>query len=60
MLATAQSCAVVGLEGYIDQVEVETSPNLPTYVTYLNQVWQTSLSESLRLIPPPGFPVLPG
>ena len=28
MLAVAQSCAVVGLEGYVVQVEVDVSPGL--------------------------------
>ncbi len=31
MLAVAQSCAVVGLEGYIVQVEVDVSPGLPKF-----------------------------
>ena len=31
MLAMAQSCAVVGLEGYIVQVEVDISPGLPAF-----------------------------
>ena len=31
MLATSQSCAVVGLEGYIVQVEVDISPGLPKF-----------------------------
>ncbi|MSQ06447.1 MAG: ATP-binding protein [Dehalococcoidia bacterium] len=31
MLATAQSCAVVGLDGYIVQVEVDISPGLPAF-----------------------------
>ena len=29
MLATAQTCAVVGLDGYIVQTEVDISPGLP-------------------------------
>ena len=31
MLATSQSCAVVGLEGYIVRVEVDISPGLPKF-----------------------------
>ncbi|MFQ6029671.1 MAG: YifB family Mg chelatase-like AAA ATPase [Dehalococcoidia bacterium] len=31
MLATAQTCAVVGLDGYIVQVEVDISPGLPAF-----------------------------
>ena len=31
MLATVQSCAVVGLDGYIVQVEVDISPGLPVF-----------------------------
>ena len=31
MLATTQSCAVVGLDGYIVQVEVDISPGLPAF-----------------------------
>ena len=31
MLAVAQSCAVVGLDGYIVQVEVDISPGLPAF-----------------------------
>ena len=31
MLATIQSCAVVGLDGYIVQVEVDISPGLPAF-----------------------------
>ena len=31
MLATTQSCAVVGLDGYIVQVEVDISPGLPVF-----------------------------
>ena len=31
MLASAQTCAVVGLEGYIVQVEVDISPGLPAF-----------------------------
>ncbi len=31
MLATAQSCAVIGLDGLIVQVEVDISPGLPTF-----------------------------
>ena len=31
MLATARTCAVVGLDGYIVQVEVDISPGLPAF-----------------------------
>ena len=31
MLATTQACAVVGLDGYIVQVEVDISPGLPVF-----------------------------
>ena len=31
VLATTQSCAVVGLDGYIVQVEVDISPGLPAF-----------------------------
>ena len=31
MLATAQTCAVLGLDGYIVQVEVDISPGLPAF-----------------------------
>lgn len=31
MLATAQSCAVIGLDGLIVQVEVDISPGLPAF-----------------------------
>ena len=31
MLATAQICAVVGLDGFIVQVEVDISPGLPAF-----------------------------
>jgi len=31
MLATAQTCAVAGLDGYIVQVEVDISPGLPAF-----------------------------
>ena len=31
MLATAQTCAVVGLDGFIVQVEVDISPGLPAF-----------------------------
>ena len=31
MLATAQSCAVLGLDGYLVQVEVDISPGLPVF-----------------------------
>ena len=31
MLAVAQSCAVVGLDGYIVQVEVDVSQGLPAF-----------------------------
>ena len=31
MLATAQTCAVLGLDGYIVQAEVDISPGLPPF-----------------------------
>ena len=31
MLATAQTCAVLGLDGYIVQAEVGISPGLPAF-----------------------------
>ena len=31
VLATAQSCAVIGLDGVIVQVEVDLSPGLPAF-----------------------------
>lgn len=31
MLATVQTCAVLGLDGYIVQVEVDISPGLPVF-----------------------------
>ena len=31
MLATAQTCAVLGLDGYIVQTEVDISPGLPAF-----------------------------
>jgi len=31
VLATAQTCAVVGLDGYIVQVEVDISPGIPAF-----------------------------
>ena len=31
MLATAQTCAVLGLDGYIVQAEVDISPGLPAF-----------------------------
>ena len=31
LLATAQSCAVIGLDGLIVQVEVDISPGLPAF-----------------------------
>ena len=31
MLAKAKTCAVVGLDGYIVEVEVDISPGLPSF-----------------------------
>ena len=31
MLANAQTCAVIGLDGYVVQVEVDISPGLPAF-----------------------------
>ena len=32
MLAKSKTCAVVGLDGYIVEVEVDISPGLPTFI----------------------------
>ncbi len=31
VLANAQTCAVIGLDGYVVQVEVDISPGLPVF-----------------------------
>ena len=37
MLATAKTCAVVGLDGYIIEVEVDISPGLPAFKNVVTQ-----------------------
>ncbi len=42
LLATAQSCAVIGLDGLIVQVEVDLSPGLPAFKNEGTQLRQVS------------------
>ena len=37
MLATAKTCAVQGLDGYIIEVEVDISPGLPAFKNVATQ-----------------------
>ena len=37
MLANAQTCAVIGLDGFIVQVEVDISPGLPAFKNVATQ-----------------------